>query len=225
MEGALQRTRPAPHPGEHRAPHRCQRHGHHRRRPIEELAEREPLFALAAMNPLAPYVEPRDVSNAVLFWPRTRRGTSRVCSSRSTPDRRTSRRTNGVKDEGQDRLVAVLGTAVCGGGAGGVPARRTTATRCPSTASCRRNWKQAARDGSWPARNGRHRRALTRRSPTAKTVGLVSCVPGSAGRLRRRGEWWPQNAAVGDLVDGNSAPAPEGRSSRTRPALVLGDHT
>lgn len=35
--------------------------------PIEELAAREPLFALAAMNPLAPYVEPRDVSNAVLF--------------------------------------------------------------------------------------------------------------------------------------------------------------
>ncbi|MGW1024315.1 mycofactocin-coupled SDR family oxidoreductase [Streptomyces sp. NPDC002577] len=35
--------------------------------PVEELAEREPLFALAAMNPLAPYVEPRDVSNAVLF--------------------------------------------------------------------------------------------------------------------------------------------------------------
>jgi SDR family mycofactocin-dependent oxidoreductase len=32
--------------------------------PGEELAEREPL---AAMNPLAPYVEPRDVSNAVLF--------------------------------------------------------------------------------------------------------------------------------------------------------------
>ncbi|MEV7981786.1 mycofactocin-coupled SDR family oxidoreductase [Streptomyces sp. NPDC086519] len=35
--------------------------------PVEELAAREPLFALAAMNPLAPYVEPRDVSNAVLF--------------------------------------------------------------------------------------------------------------------------------------------------------------
>lgn len=35
--------------------------------PIEELAAREPLFGLAAMNPLAPYVEPRDVSNAVLF--------------------------------------------------------------------------------------------------------------------------------------------------------------
>ncbi|MFJ3775868.1 mycofactocin-coupled SDR family oxidoreductase [Streptomyces sp. NPDC090075] len=35
--------------------------------PIEELAAREPLFALAAMNPLAPYVEPRDVSHAVLF--------------------------------------------------------------------------------------------------------------------------------------------------------------
>lgn len=35
--------------------------------PIEQLAAREPLFALAAMNPLAPFVEPRDVSNAVLF--------------------------------------------------------------------------------------------------------------------------------------------------------------
>lgn len=35
--------------------------------PIEELAAREPLFALVAMNPLAPYVEPRDISNAVLF--------------------------------------------------------------------------------------------------------------------------------------------------------------
>jgi SDR family mycofactocin-dependent oxidoreductase len=35
--------------------------------PVEELAAREPLFALAAMNPLAPFVEPRDVSNAVLF--------------------------------------------------------------------------------------------------------------------------------------------------------------
>lgn len=35
--------------------------------PVEELAAREPLFGLAAMNPLAPYVEPRDVSNAVLF--------------------------------------------------------------------------------------------------------------------------------------------------------------
>ncbi|WP_416967970.1 mycofactocin-coupled SDR family oxidoreductase [Streptomyces sp. 4F14] len=35
--------------------------------PVEELAAREPLFALAAMNPLHPYVEPRDVSNAVLF--------------------------------------------------------------------------------------------------------------------------------------------------------------
>ncbi|MFE9924518.1 mycofactocin-coupled SDR family oxidoreductase [Streptomyces sp. NPDC005774] len=35
--------------------------------PVEELAAQEPLFALAAMNPLAPYVEPRDVSNAVLF--------------------------------------------------------------------------------------------------------------------------------------------------------------
>ncbi|NNN29271.1 mycofactocin-coupled SDR family oxidoreductase [Streptomyces sp. S3(2020)] len=35
--------------------------------PVEELAAREPLFALAAMNPLAPCVEPRDVSNAVLF--------------------------------------------------------------------------------------------------------------------------------------------------------------
>ncbi|MEU6352733.1 mycofactocin-coupled SDR family oxidoreductase [Streptomyces sp. NPDC047072] len=35
--------------------------------PIEELAAREPLFGLAAMNPLATHVEPRDVSNAVLF--------------------------------------------------------------------------------------------------------------------------------------------------------------
>ncbi|WP_216899903.1 mycofactocin-coupled SDR family oxidoreductase [Nocardia alni] len=35
--------------------------------PAEELAAREPMFALSAMNPLAPYVEPRDVSNAVLF--------------------------------------------------------------------------------------------------------------------------------------------------------------
>ncbi|MGY1502460.1 mycofactocin-coupled SDR family oxidoreductase [Streptomyces sp. QTS52] len=35
--------------------------------PIEELAAREPMFALAAMNTHAPYVEPRDVSNAVLF--------------------------------------------------------------------------------------------------------------------------------------------------------------
>jgi SDR family mycofactocin-dependent oxidoreductase len=35
--------------------------------PIEELAAREPLFALVTMNPLAPYVEPRDISNAVLF--------------------------------------------------------------------------------------------------------------------------------------------------------------
>jgi NAD(P)-dependent dehydrogenase (short-subunit alcohol dehydrogenase family) len=34
---------------------------------VEELATREPLFGLAAMNPLAPFVEPRDVSNAVLF--------------------------------------------------------------------------------------------------------------------------------------------------------------
>ncbi|MFC5745840.1 mycofactocin-coupled SDR family oxidoreductase [Actinomadura rugatobispora] len=35
--------------------------------PPEELAAREPLFAMSAMNPLAPAVEPRDVSNAVLF--------------------------------------------------------------------------------------------------------------------------------------------------------------
>jgi SDR family mycofactocin-dependent oxidoreductase len=35
--------------------------------PLEELAAREPLFGLGAMNPLAPFVEPRDVSNAVLF--------------------------------------------------------------------------------------------------------------------------------------------------------------
>ncbi|MFJ9127739.1 mycofactocin-coupled SDR family oxidoreductase [Streptomyces sp. NPDC102340] len=35
--------------------------------PVEELAVREPLFGLAAMNPLAPYVEPRDIANAVLF--------------------------------------------------------------------------------------------------------------------------------------------------------------
>ena len=35
--------------------------------PIEELAAREPLFGMGAMNPLAPLVEPRDVSNAVLF--------------------------------------------------------------------------------------------------------------------------------------------------------------
>jgi SDR family mycofactocin-dependent oxidoreductase len=34
---------------------------------VEELTAREPLFGLAAMNPLAPFVEPRDVSNAVLF--------------------------------------------------------------------------------------------------------------------------------------------------------------
>ncbi|WP_371658490.1 mycofactocin-coupled SDR family oxidoreductase [Streptomyces sp. NBC_00280] len=35
--------------------------------PIDELAAREPMFALAAMNTHAPCVEPRDVSNAVLF--------------------------------------------------------------------------------------------------------------------------------------------------------------
>jgi SDR family mycofactocin-dependent oxidoreductase len=35
--------------------------------PMEELAAREPLFGLGAMNPLALFVEPRDVSNAVLF--------------------------------------------------------------------------------------------------------------------------------------------------------------
>lgn len=35
--------------------------------PMEELKEREPLFALAAMNTLHTHVEPRDISNAVLF--------------------------------------------------------------------------------------------------------------------------------------------------------------
>ncbi|MGW5715192.1 mycofactocin-coupled SDR family oxidoreductase [Amycolatopsis sp. NPDC003865] len=34
---------------------------------FEDLAGREPLFGMGAMNPLAPFVEPRDVSNAVLF--------------------------------------------------------------------------------------------------------------------------------------------------------------
>src|SRR4051794_3170835 len=33
----------------------------------EDLAAREPLFGMGAMNPLAPYVEPRAVANAVLF--------------------------------------------------------------------------------------------------------------------------------------------------------------
>jgi SDR family mycofactocin-dependent oxidoreductase len=35
--------------------------------PLEELKAREPLFALVELSPLAPMVEPRDVSNAVLF--------------------------------------------------------------------------------------------------------------------------------------------------------------
>ncbi|MDX2545052.1 mycofactocin-coupled SDR family oxidoreductase [Streptomyces sp. WI04-05B] len=35
--------------------------------PLDELKEREPMFALAAMNTHASHVEPRDVSNAVLF--------------------------------------------------------------------------------------------------------------------------------------------------------------
>lgn len=59
--------------------------------PIEELAAREPLFALAAMNP-SPRTSNRGTCRTpCCSWRRTRRGTSRACSSPSTRARRTSR--------------------------------------------------------------------------------------------------------------------------------------